>query len=51
MHWTVTMANYVMVMVKYSPVFYLEFRTKFTTSKSYRLDYTLREQIPKSLFN
>ena len=44
------MIYYVMVMFKYSSVFYLEFQTKFTTSKNYRWDYALREQIPKSLF-
>ena len=40
-----------MIMAKYSSFFYLEFRTKFTTSKNYRWDYALREQIPNSLFN
>ena len=37
-----------MIMAKYSSFFYLEFRTKFTTSKNYRWDYALREQIPNS---
>ena len=49
--WAVTIVNYVRIMAKYSSVFYLEFRTKFTTSKNYRWDNALREQIPNSLFH